>query len=306
MRSTRWPILLASLALVGGVAFMAASADKPGAIPTYKVVAGWPELPDNIKLGQVTAVATDASDQVYIFHRGKNPIVVFDKKGKFVRSWADGLVKTAHGLRLDRDGNVWITDIGSHLVMKFDPRGKLLLTLGKKDESGDTPDRFTKPADVAVAPGGEFYVADGYGNSRVVKFSKEGKYQKEWGKKGAREGEFNLPHVICLDTKGRVFVGDRENNRIQVFDPDGKFIAQWKDSGAPFGLFLNDERMLVADGRANEINVLNLQGKVLGRWGEKGSAAGQFNLPHWICVDSQGAVYVAEVTGQRVQKFEAK
>jgi DNA-binding beta-propeller fold protein YncE len=304
--SKRMPILLTSLAVVSLVAMIGTSADKPGALPAYRVVPGWPELPDNIKLGQVTAVATDAADRVYVFHRAKNPILVFDKKGKFQRSWGDGQVKTAHGLRLDHDNNVWITDIGSHLVMKFNAEGKLLLTLGKKDEAGDTPDKFNKPADVAVAPSGEFFVADGYGNSRVVKFAKDGKYLKEWGKKGTGEGEFNLPHVICLDGKGRVYVGDRENNRIQVFDADGKFIAQWKESGAPFGLFLNEERVFVADGRGNVVNVLDLQGKSLGRWGEKGMGPGQFNLPHWVCVDSKGAIYVAEVTGQRVQKFEAK
>src|SRR5262245_47905084 len=280
---TRWPLLFLSLAVFAGIAVVAPSADKTDAVPSYRAVAGWPTLPDAVKLGPVSAVATDAADNVYVFHRTKTPIFVFNKDGKFLRSWGDGLVKTAHGLRVDRDGNIWTTDIGSHLVMKFDPQGKVLLTLGKKDEAGDTPDKFNKPTDVAVSASGDFYVADGYGNSRVVKFSKEGKYLKEWGKKGTGEGEFNLPHAISLVSKGRVYVGDRENNRIQLFDADGKFIAQWKESGAPFGLFLaNDERVLVADGRGNGVNVLDFQGKSLGRWGEKGMGAGQFSLPHWI------------------------
>src|SRR5262249_3418050 len=194
----------------------------------------------------------------------------------------------------------------NHLVRKFDSAGKLLLTLGKKDEPGDSPDKFNKPTDVAVAPSGDFYVSDGYGNSRVVKFSKEGKYVKEWGKKGTGGGEFNLPPVVCLDAKGRVYVGDRENNRVQVFDGNGKFLAQYKESGAPFGLFLTADRMLVADGRASSVNVLDLQGKALGHFGEKGKEAGQLLLPHWVCADSKGAVYVAEVSSQRGQKFEAK
>jgi DNA-binding beta-propeller fold protein YncE len=183
----------------------------------------------------------------------------------------------------------------------------LLLSLGQKGKPGLGPDLFDRPTDVAIAPSGEFYVSDGYGNSRVAKFSKEGKFIKDWGRKGTKEGEFNLPHAIRLDARGRVYVGDRENNRVQVFDADGKFLAVWKESGAPFGLFLTKEgRMYVADGRANWVAVLDLEGKLLGRWGEKGHGPGQFDLPHGICVDSRGAVYVAEITGKRLQKFTAR
>ncbi|MBL8793532.1 MAG: hypothetical protein JNM56_06490 [Planctomycetia bacterium] len=301
---TRWSVLLFSGA-VFVVAAWTAGADKPPA--DYRAVSGWPTLPDGLKLGGVSAVAVDAADRVYLFHRGKTPILVFDRDGKFLRSWGEGLVKTSHGLRLDRDGHVWTTDIGHHLVMKFDREGKLLLTLGKKDEPGDTPDKFNKPTDVAVGPNGEVYVADGYGNARVVKFSKEGKYLKEWGTKGKGEGQFNLPHAICIDGDGKVYVGDRENNRVQLFDADGKFLAQWKDSGAPYGLFLKGNgQLLVADGRANEVRLLDDQGKPVNRWGAKGTGAGQFQMPHWVAVDAQGALYVAEVTGQRVQKFVLK
>jgi DNA-binding beta-propeller fold protein YncE len=293
---------LFSVSVIAGAALWARSTTQ---VPDYRAVADWPQLPAGFQFGQVTGVATDRADNVFVFHRGKKPLAVFDKAGKFLRGWGDDLVKTAHGLRIDAAGNIWTTDIGSHLVMKFDPEGKLLLTLGQKNKPGDTPDTFNKPADVAVAPGGEFYVADGYGNSRVVKFSRDGKYLKEWGKKGKGEGEFNLPHAICLDAKGRVYVGDRENDRIQVFDADGKFLAQWRDSGAPFGLHLHAGRMFVADGRAHAVNVMNLDGKRLHTWGMKGTDAGQFRLPHWVCRDSQGALYVAEVDGKRVQKFAA-
>ncbi len=290
--------------------FLAVCLAPPAAAgyPDYQPVPGWPALPASITLGQVSGVATDSGDRVYVFHRGKSPLLVFDRDGKFLRSWGDDGIQTAHGLRIDGDDNVWVTDIGNHQVMKFDAEGKLLLTLGKKGQPGDGPEQFNKPTDVAVAPSGEFYVADGYGNSRVVKFSKEGKYLKEWGRKGTGEGEFNLPHAICLDVRGRVYVGDRENNRVQVFDGDGKFRTQWKEAGAPFGLFhrRGDYRLYVADGRANWVKVLDLEGRALGRWGEKGKGPGQFDLPHALCVDSKGAVYVVEITGKRVQKFVAR
>jgi DNA-binding beta-propeller fold protein YncE len=272
-------------------------------IPDYRPVAGWPQLPAGVELGPVSAVATDAADRVFVFHRGPKPVLVFDRDGKFLRSWGDEHLKTPHGLRIDPDGNVWVTDIGNHLVMKFDAEGKLLMTLGKKGEAGAGADRFDRPTDVAVAPTGEFYITDGYGNSRVLKFSREGQLLKQWGKRGKGEGEFNIPHAICLDTKGRVYVGDRENNRVQLFDAEGKFLAVWNESGAPYGLFLAGDRLFVADGPANWVKVLGPEGKAIGRWGEKGSGAGQFQSPHMLCVDSKGHVYVTEITGKRIQKF---
>lgn len=296
----------ACLAVVTGAAILAPSADADKSLPRYEPVADWPTLPEGRQLGPVAGVASDTSDRVYVFHRGKQPILVFDKDGKFLRSWGDDLVKTAHGLRVDRDNNIWITDIGNHTVTKFDAQGKVLLTLGKKDQPGDGPDQFNKPTDVAVAESGEIFVADGYGNSRVVKFAKDGKYLKEWGKKGTGDGEFNLPHAIVLDARGRVYVGDRENNRVQIFDADGKYLSQWKESGAPYGLFLSAERMLVADGRAQAVTVLDKNGKKLGRWGDKGSGAGQLGAPHWVCADSRGVVYVADTGNKRVLKFSAR
>lgn len=301
-------MILLSMSLVVVLLDSLHSADNPsGTLADYRPVTGWPQLPSDLTLGAVSAVATDSGNRVYVFHRGQKPILVFERDGKFIRSWGDDVIKMAHGLRIDRENNIWVTDIGNHQVMKFNTDGKLLLTLGKKGEAGEAQDRFDRPTDVAVTPGGDFYVSDGYGNSRVVKFTKDGKFIKQWGKKGTGDGEFDLPHAICLDAKGQVYVGDRENNRVQVFDPDGKFITLWKDSGAPFGLFLeNEKRMFVADGRANWVKVLDLQGKTLGRFGEKGNASGQFELPHMLTVDPQGAVYVAEVNGKRVQKFVPK
>lgn len=274
--------------------------------PEYRPVAGWPQLPQGVELGPVSAVATDAHDRVYVAHRGRRPILVFTREGRFLRSWGDDHIKTVHGLRIDPAGNVWITDIGNHLVMKFDSEGKLLLSLGKKGQPGDGPDRFNRPTDVAVTPAGDFYVTDGYGNARVLKFDRAGKLLKQWGTKGKGAGEFNLPHAVCLDTKGRVYIGDRENNRVQVFDADGKFLEQWRQSGAPFGLFLAGDRLFVADGRAGWVRVLGPDGKPIGRFGEPGTAAGQFRMPHMLCVDSHGDVYVTEITNKRIQKFTVK
>jgi DNA-binding beta-propeller fold protein YncE len=233
--------------------------------------------------------------------------VVFDRAGKFLRSWGDGLVKKAHGLRIDGEDNVWITDIGDHLVRKFDREGHLLLTLGRQGEPGAGRDRFNQPTDVAITPGGEFYVADGYGNSRVVKFARNGRFLQEWGAKGSGEGQFNLPHAIVLGPQGQLYVGDRENNRIQIFDANGTFRDQWTEGGAPFGLFLvPDGRLFVADGRANRVTVLDRTGKALSRFGDAGTGPGAFSLPHALCIDPFGDVYVAEVNGQRVQKFTAQ
>src|SRR5438132_236224 len=146
--------------------------------PDYRPVAGWPQLPPTLELGPVSAVATDAKDRVYVAHRGPKPVLVFDHDGKFLRSWGDDHIKTVHGLRIDPAGNVWVADIGNHLVMKFDLEGKLLLSLGRKGEAGDRPDQFDRATDVAVTPAGEFYVTDGYGNARVMKFDRTGKLLK--------------------------------------------------------------------------------------------------------------------------------
>lgn len=276
------------------------------AMPDYRPVAGWPQLPPNFELGAVSAVATDVQDRVFVAHRAAKPILIFDKDGKFIRGWGDDHIKTPHGLRIDPDGNVWVTDIGHHLVMKFDPDGKLLMSLGRKGEAGNTPDRLDRPTDIAFAPNGDFFITDGYGNSRVMKFTREGRLIKQWGVKGKGEGEFNIPHAIVLDSKGNLYVGDRENDRVQVFDTDGKFLKVWNESGAPYGLFLAAERLFVADGRAGWVKALGPDGKTVGRLGERGTAAGQFQMPHMLCVDSRGDLYVAEVTNKRIQKFTAR
>lgn len=296
-------MMLTALAIVA-VVVAAGATDDAG----YRVVPHWPQLPDGYRFGQVSAVAPDGDGEVFVFHRGEHPIIVFGRDGKFRRSFGNDLIASAHGLRFDADGNAWTTDVGNHTVRKFSHNGKLLLTLGKEGEAAASPDRFNKPADIAFGPHGEVYVADGYGNSRVVKFDKSGKFLKAWGKKGTGDGEFNVVHSAVVDALGTVYVGDRENDRIQIFDADGKFLGKWNEFGAPFGLFLDRHRhqFLVADGRAHKCLVLDSHGKALSSWGTQGKDAGQFDLPHSISMDTDGAVYVTEITGQRVQKFVRK
>lgn len=298
--SLRLFLLLLSVAIV--VATTALTGEKTGPKLEYQLVADWPTLPDGLKLDGISGSATDAKDNVFLLHRSKPHVLVFDLAGKFLRSW-NGDFKTPHGLRIDTAGNVWIADMANHLVQKFSPDGKLLLKLGQKDKPGLAADQFNKPADVAVGPDGEIYVADGYGNSRIAKFAKDGKFIQGWGMKGKRPSEFVIPHVVFLDSANRVVVGDRENLRVQIFDRDGKFLELWKDTGAPYGLYLAKDRVYLADGRSGTIRILDKQGKLLTRWETKDDSK---DTPHWINVDSTGAIYVGFVSGKKVQKWALK
>src|SRR4051812_33246599 len=174
---------------------------------SYRLDPSFPQLPKTIKLDQVSGVTINSSGEIFIFHRGERPIIVMDKVGKFLRSFGEG-TKSAHGLRCDSADNIWATDVVNHTVTKFAPDGKVLMMLGEKGIEGEDQTHFNKPTDVAFAPDGNFFVSDGYGNSRVVKFDKSGKFLLAWGKKGTGEGEFNTPHAVRLDSKGNVFIGD--------------------------------------------------------------------------------------------------
>ncbi|MCE9603693.1 MAG: peptidyl-alpha-hydroxyglycine alpha-amidating lyase family protein [Planctomycetia bacterium] len=260
------------------------------------------QLPEGWTLGACSAVAIDSRGEIFLFHRGEHPVIVCDAAGKIVRSWGDGAIGSAHGLRIDANDDVWLTDIGNHRVLKFDGHGKLLLSLGT-GKAGDGADAFNKPTDVAFGSRGEFYVADGYGNSRVLKFSPSGALLHTWGALGSQRGEFRIPHAIVRDRKGRLLVGDRENDRIQVFDEDGKLLEVWSGF-APYGLALDREgRTYVADGRANEVLRLDEAGRVVERFGRKGRAAGEFDMPHMLAFDAAGNLFVTEINGRRVQKF---
>jgi sugar lactone lactonase YvrE len=231
----------------------------------YKTTRDWGQLPPGVKWAAVTAVEPAPDGTIYVIHRcfanscaGRTeaPILKYDRSGKLLKSWGEGMFVFPHGATVDRDGNLWVTDARGdagkgHQVFKFNPEGRVLMTLGKAGVSGSGPDLFDQPTDVVVAPGGDIFVTDSHRNgknNRVVRLRKDGTFVKEWGKKGAGPGEISEPHTIALDSRGRVFVGDRENNRIQIFDQDGKFLAEWRQFGRPSGITITaDDTIYVTD-----------------------------------------------------------
>lgn len=300
--------------------------------PQHEIVSGWPALPEGYQLGLCAGVGVDSHNNVFVFHRGSRkwvtpfptePIptatitLIDGQTGKLLSSWGADQFIMPHGLTIDRDDNVWLTDVGLHQVFKFSHDGKCLLTLGERGKPGADHTHFNLPTDVAVLPDGSFYVSDGYKNTRVLKFTADGQYEFEWGTKGSSPGQFNLPHGIAVDERGRVYVCDRTNSRIQVFDAHGEFIDQWKGPqiGRPYGVDTSpDGHIFIIDGGEPSLKPsergkaveLDADGRVLDTFGAFGKEPGQFQLGHDIAVDHHGAVYVAEGTGQRVQKFVKK
>jgi len=233
----------------------------------YRTTRDWGQLPPGTaKWAAVTAVEAAPDGSIYVIHRcaanscvgrSEPPILKFDKNGKLLKAFGAGVFDFPHGACVDRDGNLWVTDAtrpgGSkgHTVFKFSPDGTLLMTLGKSGVSGSGPDLFDQPTDVVVAPNGDIFVTDSHRNgknNRVVKFDRTGKYIKEWGHKGSGPGEISEPHTIAMDSRGRLFVGDRENSRIQIFDQDGKLLGEWRQFGRPSGIYITkDDTIYVAD-----------------------------------------------------------
>jgi DNA-binding beta-propeller fold protein YncE len=281
--------------------------DHEGGLLKYRVNIRFGEEPDTMpagfKFGRVSAVSTDAQGEVYVFQRGQkaDPIVVFDAKGKYLRSWGKGMFGNPHGMRVDRDGNIWVTDNGDHQVMKFTRDGKLLLTLGQKGKAGTDAKTFNRPTDIAFMPNGDFFVSDGYGNSRVVKFNAKGEYLLDWGKKGTKAGDFNTPHSIGVDAKNRVYVSDRENNRIQIFDANGKFLKEWATLGATQNLFITPQQEMWIITHRNNIENLTydtLAGRIMKIDLESGKVLGSMESPgHWITVSAAGEIFIGSLTG---------
>ena len=259
---------------------------------------------EHLNGGEASGVALNSSGHVFLFQRVRPMLAEYDAEGKFLRSIGDGLFTHPHGLRIDRDDNLWTTDDGSHLVLKLSPAGHVLLVLGRKDVAAESDWLFNQPTDVAFGKNGEIYVADGYGNSRVVKFDHDGNFIKAWGGYGTGPGEFNLPHTIVVDQSGRVYVGDRENKRIQIFDADGNFLTQWTDIGYPYGLFITpDQHVWMVDGGYDRIIELDQNGKILGAIGEPGHAPGQLAWGHFLALTPDRKILVADVLNWRFQVF---
>jgi sugar lactone lactonase YvrE len=251
---------------------------------------GFLQFPAGEEIGALSAVAIGREDRIYVLHRGPRPLMAFDRAGRHVGSWGDGLFKVPHGLRVDRGGNVWTTDNALHNLRKFSPEGKLLLTLGEG---------FRSPDDLVFTSKGDIIVAD-TGNARLVRLSPDGKLLSAWGRKGKGPGEFATAHGLAIDSQDRIFVADRGNNRVQIFSTEGAQLSEWKGFGNPFGLLVRGQHLIVSDGDAHRITHLNINtGAVELQWGDPRT----LELPHLMDADSQGRLFVAEVNGKRVQIF---
>ncbi|MGC4036576.1 MAG: peptidyl-alpha-hydroxyglycine alpha-amidating lyase family protein [Chitinophagaceae bacterium] len=298
----------------------------------YELVKNWLDLPKDLKLGNPTGISIDTSENIVVFHRAdrewsffrtmpdspirsKTILIINKDNGKIINSWGDNLFIMPHGLKVDSENNIWVTDVGLNQIFKFTHDGKLLMKLGEAKVAGNDSLHFNKPTDIAIAEDGSFYVSDGYGNSRVIKFSATGKYLFEWGKKGDKECEFNIPHGITLDRNENVYVSDRENDRIQIFDTTGKFIKQI--TGNSFGaicavafdntkskLFaVDDFTFLKVKHRGSDAFIFDSTGKVQTRFGRSGFYEGETSWYHDLTVDKDENIYIGDILGNTVQKY---
>lgn len=271
----------------------------------------WPQnpraVPDYGRV-EVRSVACDPrTDRVFVVqYSAKYPVLVFNRAGRFLTSWGAGQFTMPHGCRIcPRTGELWMTDDGDSRVLHFSQTGALLATYGVKNKPGNDRSHFNRPADVAFAPDGSVFVADGYGNARVVHLDAHGRFLNAWGTHGTGKGQFHLVHSVAVDNSRIVYVADRENARIQLFTSQGKWLMQWSQVGHPFGLaWTPEQNLVVCDGAEDTVSVYDRAGRRLSRFGGTGSAPGNFRRAHLCEVDqTNGALYVAEVKGRRVQKF---
>ena len=336
----------AAFMIAGTEAFTQAGAPTNSAPNPYSAIENWGKLPDGRTWGSTSGVGIDRDGtSVWVAERcgafappslmkpgtpfacdGSSlpPILKFDSTGNLVKSFGAGLLLFPHGLHVDRDGNVWVTDgLGKdgkgHQVFKFSPEGQVLLTLGKAGVAGNGPDEFNAPSAVHVAPNGDIFVADGHGgntNARIVKFTKDGKFIKTWGKKGSGPGEIDIPHALAMDSRGRLFVGDRQNNRIQIFDQDGNTLDQWSQFSRPSGVFIDQNDIIyVADSESESVSK-NHDGWKRGiRVGKAGDGSVTAFIPdpkekttgtsaaEGVAADANGNIYGAEVGPKRMMKY---
>jgi len=287
---------------------------KTGPALPYAVDAAWPQMPKGYNFGECSGVDVDKKGNVWVFNRGHWPVIQFDRRGRFLQAWSQDTfpVKSAHGIRVGPDGNLWCVDVDGHVIFKMSPEGRVLMVLGNRQGvpgNNDAEDAFNRPTNVAFRANGNFYVSDGYVNSRVIEFTPDGYSVRHWGKKGTGDGEFNLVHDVQVDSRGRVYVADRTNERVQVFDDTGRFLAKWTGIGAPWGLYYSpkEEALFLCDGRYDRIVKLNLEGQVLGVLSSYGKAPGKLDFAHSISVDPEdGSLYTVEIKTWRVQKWVKK
>ena len=270
------------------------------------------QLPDGATFGPVASVAIDSAGRFFVFNRGPHPLMEFTPDGRFRRYLVEGLIQRAHGLRIDRDNNVWLTDVAAHVVLRLNAQGRVTLVLGAQGMAGDFHPAFkfplfSEPTDVAFGPDGAIYVSEGHGGeiARIRKFTREGNFVKSWGRKGTQPGEFSAAHSLVVDKNGLVYVADRENGRIQIFNSEGQYQNSWNVTGSPNGMGIGrDGGLYVTDGRAGKVLRLDFEGRVLDTFGGGlGKAEGQFGEAHWVDVDAQRNVYIGDVFNWRVQKF---
>src|SRR5436190_2524844 len=331
-------VALAAATLTAVAVAQTTNAPRSGLTQSYRTTRDWGQLPPGVKWAAVTAVEPAPGGTIYVVHRCfanscagrmEAPIPKYDPSGKLLKSWGEGMFVFPHGATVDRDGNLWVTDARGeggkgHQVFKFDKDGKVLMTLGKAGVSGSGPDLFDQPTDVVVAPSGDIFVTDSHRNgknNRVVRFNKDGKYVKEWGKKGSGRGEMSEPHTIAMDSRGRLFVGDRENNRIQIFDQDGHYITEWRQFGRPSGIYITpDDTMYVADSEsgpdtgAHELMGIKKgirigsakDGTVSGFIEDMESTRADHSGAEGVGVDAQGNVYGAVVRRQMLERHVKK
>lgn len=272
----------------------------------YSVVRDWAKLPEGFEFKQVAGIVIDSSDRVYVFCRGQHPVIVFDKDGNMLQFWGEGMFTTPHGICLESDKYLYLADSGDHTVRKFTLSGELVMILGTEGVPGDGGKPFKGPTDVAVSPSGEIFVSDGYGNRRIHKFDERGNLILSWGEEGSGHGQFALPHGIFF-YNDRVYVADRENHRIQIFDTNGNFIEQWKsDFNMPCDVFIDSDGFAYIPELRHRLSIVDMKGNlVLRMGGQESREPGSFVAPHTACVDSEGNLYIGEVLeGQRIQKFK--
>ena len=270
-------------------------------------------LPDGVTMGPTAAVAFDASGHLWVLTRGPVAFFEFDQKGAYVRSFGEGLFTRAHGLRIDREGNLWAGDVGAHIVRKFSRDGQVLMTIGSKGEAGEWNDaagshKLNQPNDVAIADNGDFFIVQGHtpgprGDARVLKFDKTGRFLTSWGGKGTAPGQFEVAHGVAIDAKGLLWVADRENQRIQVFDQRGTFVRELKYAGLPCHMDIGREYIYMVNGFAGQVLRMDLAGKVLAVTGRPGTGLGEFGEAHFIAVSPAQELFVADSVNGALVKF---